>query len=526
MEKVCKKSVEKIRPGSEDLGVESPFVFEKKVPESDSAVLVGIPPCPEVWDLLRRCTRVLWIRAGNGGGGPGGRLAPDAVQVLDAGRPDRGGQRGVVELFFEKNLKHLPSLFVCRGVEREPLYEAVLALVYEVSESAFRMRMTRQRDAFQWQEHCIRNALDYVKRRVPPAWEGCLLGRRGFVVGAGPSLEASMDTLVRVRNAGIVFAADSAWSVLRERGIEPDFVVSIDAAKRAGKCVPSDGVRGERVVLSLVSPPDWREAVGGGNRFYVSSNQLTGKWLQKNGVAPPPVSVRENCGATALEMARFLGCGALYVFGMDLALGSAGGARRHHRGVDASLYQESGFSERQQFPKVPGNFSEAVFTHVIGDWRELDARLARWPADLVRVVSDRGARFSNTRVIHPERLPDVEPELFGELPLSTLSGLEPPVPGETEAVERAFLRLGALLGRFVPELRGILRERGPGDAARALARVFQTGEGDAGLMLGAFSLKWMPQILPPVMQGAVGWEELIGELSVLGERMREVAGAD
>lgn len=56
--------------------------------------------------------------------------------------------------------------------------------------------------------------------------------RTAFIVGAGPSLDKNIDELKRVKNKGIIIAADTAVKILLNHGIVPDMMVTIDAIKK------------------------------------------------------------------------------------------------------------------------------------------------------------------------------------------------------------------------------------------------------------------------------------------------------
>ena len=321
---------------------------------------------------------------------------------------------------------------------------------------------------------------------------------------------------------GVVLAADSSLKALAKLGVQADFAVSVDVAKTPAKCLPETLAPG-RVVLSATSPPEWSQAAPPAQRFYVSSNQLTLDWLATQGISRTKVAVCENCGATAIELARFLGCSPICLFGMDLALDSEGSVRRHHDSVDTALYANSGFNARQRFPRVPGNFASEVSTHVFGDWRALDRRIAEWPGGLISVVTDRGARLRNTTILRPEQfvLPDVG--LQKERRLAALAEASPPSAELLRVVSGKLSRFGNDLVQWAPALRHALETGGPGSLVDKFRKFFAFPEN--GQILGAYSLKLMPHLLPPIEEDAALWRATIGELENLGRHALHGAGA-
>jgi hypothetical protein len=468
---------------------------------------------------------VLWIVDAAGAVSP----PAGAVSVLAVDQCTSAQLEAAIEDFLTKSPKHLPSLYVTRRIppEHEARYLTAIDSVAACLESHHRARVTRQQDAFAWQSHLFENARAYATRRLPDQWEGALAGLPAFVCGAGPSLDASARELAREAGNGVVFAADSSLRALSKVGVQADFAVSVDVAKTPLKCLPEFHGPG-RVVLSVNSPPEWSAAIPAERRYYVSSNQLTLDWLAALGLARTKVGVCENCGATAIELARFLGCSPICLFGMDLALNAEGPVRRHHGAVESSLYANSGFNPRQQFPKVPGNFSAEVPTHVIGDWRVLDRRLAGWPAGLVWVVTDRGARLSNTTVLQPGQfaLPNAPEPYSGAQKQSRLEALPAPQPPPSEPrriVSDKLARFGNRLVQWAPTLRETLKTGGPGPLAASLCSLFAVPE--HGQMLGAYSLKLMPHLLPPIEKAGTDWRAIIKELESLGHQAVRAAAA-
>jgi hypothetical protein len=304
--------------------------------------------------------------------------------------------------------------------------------------------------------------------------------------------------------------------------VQADFAVSVDVAKTPAKCLP-DSLPPNRVILSANSPPDWLGAIPADRRHFVSSNQLTLDWLAAMGVPRTKIGVCENCGATAIELARFLGCSPICLFGMDLSLNADGPLQRHHGDVETSVYKGSGFNARQEFPLVPGNFSPQVPTHVVGDWRALDRRIAGWTAGLVWVVTDRGAKLSNTTLLRPGdfEVPAMtldKRSRLGTLPAGGMQAREP-----LQAISEKLGQFGNRLAEWAPSLRKTLETGGPNSVAASLRSLFAAPE--HGQMLGAYALKLMPHLLPPIQEQGTDWPAIISELEILGRHAARAAAA-
>jgi hypothetical protein len=498
------------------------MLLERPFPDATTCLFVGRGLTGHE-PQLARYDSVAWIvDAASATKEPSG-LRPDALQILTLETIAVQGLQPWLDRFVAKAPRHLPSLYVSDdlGENTPEAYQTVLGQLHFALEGHHRARVTRQKDGFAWQRHLLENAAAYVNHRLPASWAGALRGLPAFVCGAGPSLDVSGPHLARVASQGVIFAADSALRSLDKLGVTADFVVSVDAAKTPGKCLPADHSPA-RVVLSAVSPPAWSGALPEASTVFLSSNLITLDWLATHGIARTPVSVVENCGATGLELARFLGCSPIYLFGLDLALDANQPTRRNTAEADASLYANSGFDAAQEFPRVPGNCSPTVPTHVLGDWHALDNRLASWPEGLVCNVTDRGARLRHTPVIAPNQL-TVTSNAEKSVALANLSQSAAITSRSPFDADTALLRLQSVGARgcaAVPRLLNLLEKQGPAAVVAAMRQLFS--DQDFGRGLGAFSMKVMPHLVPPIQTDHAFWRTIIGELQILSDLANHV----
>ena len=482
-------------------------------PGATTALLIGPIPTGAGMDL-RAFRAVLWLEQPPGAEPP--PLAAGAVlKTLAPGSADQVARE--LEGFLRTDARHLPTVMV--GDPANLSLQRTVDSVSGLLQDHHRARVTRQRDAFRWQQHVLQNLAAYAHRPLPAAWRDALAGRPAVVCGAGPSLDVSAPRLAGVADRVVIFAADSALRTLAKHGVRADFVVSVDVAKEPSLCLAPDQPPPGRALLAPISPPAWNAALPDDAIFYLTSNQLTTDWLESQGVPKPPVAVTESCGVTALTVARWLGCAPIHLFGLDLALTPGEPARRHNAGADAAIYTDSGFNAQQSFPVVPGNHHATVPTHTLGDWRALDARLSGWPAGLVINVNDRGARLRNTTVVHPTDF-----SLAGPAGKNAwLAGLAAPVSAPPETSATAFAKLrqcGEACAAALPGLQAALDRDGAAGLVKKLRPLL--AEGDTGLALGGFSLKLMPHLLPPIEGDRAFWSGLLDEFAQLARLLREV----
>jgi hypothetical protein len=485
------------------------MLIEKSYPHATTCVVLG--RCDGIAGLdLNRFREVLWIVDAEGARQPP-TLAGTELQVAEI---ETARVEEIVDAFVLRTPNRLPSVFVSSDVlaRHTSAYESAIADLHAVLEGYHRARETRQKDGFKWQEHVLRNVPFYLRRRLPAAWRNALAGIPAFVCGAGPSLDASGAKLTAVASRGILFSADSALRALAKHGVSPDFVVSIDVAKTPEKCLPPTGYSG-RLIRSIVSPPSWESAVPKPQQYFLGGGQLTLDWIAAKGVPQTEITVSETCGSTALDLARFLGCTPIYLFGMDLAADAADPAKRHHAGVEKSIYTASGYNPSQSQPMVPGNYVDRLPTFMFGDWRALDARIAAWPAGLVVNVNDRGARLSNTTLVHPDNFAPESVPAVHPANLDTLLA-EPVLLEEASSLIAAEMRrVGAAAATALPRLRAAVAANAVPTVVAEFRAIF--GRPEMAQPLGAFSLKLMPHLLPPVNPDPGFWRTLVDEFETL-----------
>jgi hypothetical protein len=143
-------------------------------------------------------------------------------------------------------------------------------------------------------------------------------GDPAIIVSAGPSLRKNIHELADVKGRAVMIAVQTTYKVLRQRGIVPDFVVSLDYHEMSRRYF--EGVEPSEAV-HLVAEPKASWHVIDAFRGPVSlldnpfARQLLGDEMAgRDGLAP---------GATvahlAFYLARYAGCDPIIFIGQDLA---------------------------------------------------------------------------------------------------------------------------------------------------------------------------------------------------------------
>jgi len=182
------------------------------------------------------------------------------------------------------------------------------------------------------------------------------------IVGAGPSLDESLETLHRIRDRIVLFSGGTALRPLLRSGLVPDFhcelenvPIVVDVLKEASQY---GDIRQIRLIASATVdpsvPPMFRESL-----FFfrdsVSSSMLLANGLQVLPGAAP------TCVNTAMAAAISLGFTEIALFGTDC--GMRVGGQDHASGT---IYATGGIVKaRNHFPiEVEGNFGGIART----DW--------------------------------------------------------------------------------------------------------------------------------------------------------------
>jgi hypothetical protein len=382
----------------------------------------------------------------------------------------------------------LPDIFCSQGIlERDSAsYEYILGRIHLHCDETLRARKTRQEEGFKAQINILENLKAYTTNRFSDQNTGILRNQPVAVVGAGPSLDASVHLIAKHRESMHVFAADSALATLRANKIEPDATFTVDAEKHAWECV-CEGQRPGILFMSSKSPADWLETEAE-DHIFLSGNNLTEDWLQEQGVCKTKLAVLGNCGITAVNVAYFLGCSPILLFGMDHASDSTGSG--HAKAVNLDVSRGKSHNPSQRTTKVPGNYTDQVPTFLYNEWEKLDRLIySAAGSQAVWNVTDRGAKFSNAKLIHPI---DFEKQ-WGGMTISRTSPVA--LRKESEAPLNLMLKIQDLVEGERALLEEISKLFGGNDEKVRCLLSSLFGHKDLSRLLGSLSMRVIPHLL-------------------------------
>ena len=186
------------------------------------------------------------------------------------------------------------------------------------------------------------------------------------IVGAGPSLDDSMETLKRIRDRVVLFSGGTSLKPLLRNGIVPDFHCELENVPEVVEVLTKASRHGDLSGIKLIAsatvdprvPPMFAETF-----FFfrdsVSSTKLLGKGFKTlQGAAP-------TCVNTAFASAIMLGFAEFAFFGTDC--GFRAGGSHHASGTvygEVGIYKESADRRARNPLEVEANFGGVALT----DW--------------------------------------------------------------------------------------------------------------------------------------------------------------
>lgn len=223
-----------------------------------------------------------------------------------------------------------------------------------------------------------------------------------FIVGSGPSLDGSVETLRKYRDQIIVFSCGTGLSALLKHGIRPDFHCELENVHRSYEQLnrlrevygPLDDII---LLASATVYPDMAALFRRRVLFFRDSVSSSALWCDDKeglyGMAP-------TCTNVGLRSSLLMGFRQIYLFGVDLGTRDA---KRHHSGAsiyhtdqDWDLQIEQDPVRRMDIP-MPGNFGGQARTNTILHWARMlmIQSISPFPEARIYNCSD-GVRISGT----------------------------------------------------------------------------------------------------------------------------------
>jgi hypothetical protein len=155
-----------------------------------------------------------------------------------------------------------------------------------------------------------------------------------FLAAAGPSLNRVEPFLAEIQQRCVTVAVDTSLRFLARRGVEPDFVLSVDPQYWNARHLQWVSAGNSTLIAeSAVYPPVLRFAAG--RVFFCQSLFPLGRFIEDRTDPKGPLGAGGSVATTAWDFARLLGPAEIWLAGLDLGFP---GYNTHFKGA---LFEET-----------------------------------------------------------------------------------------------------------------------------------------------------------------------------------------
>jgi len=179
-----------------------------------------------------------------------------------------------------------------------------------------------------------------------------------ILVGAGPSLDESIDFLREMQTKAIIVTSNSPFRKLINSGIRPHLVVTADPMEPTLAGFLNVDIEGVPLACPYSAFPKIVEMFQGRILSWLSVNpiveNLKEQWGHKKGT---PIMEQGTVSGCVLDLSKLFGCRKVLFVGQDMCIRDDG---KYY--TDDSSYADSGahYSQETRGHKLPGNTQESV----------------------------------------------------------------------------------------------------------------------------------------------------------------------
>ncbi|MFP6899815.1 MAG: 6-hydroxymethylpterin diphosphokinase MptE-like protein, partial [Opitutales bacterium] len=179
-----------------------------------------------------------------------------------------------------------------------------------------------------------------------------------ILVGAGPSLDESIEFLSRARSKSIIACSNSSYRKLVNNGVKPHLTVSADPLSPTLQGYLNTSLDGVWLAAPFSAYPPVIERFAGRVLTWTTNNPIV-DIIRRRGSRQPgtPILEQGTVSACILDIARVFGCPKILLVGQDMALKSDG---QYY--TNDSVYADQGlhYNEIMRAQNLPGNTLETV----------------------------------------------------------------------------------------------------------------------------------------------------------------------
>lgn len=249
-----------------------------------------------------------------------------------------------------------------------------------------------------WQNNTLANLATVFRNPGTGVLSEAFCDKPAIVLGAGPSLNATLPYLKELQSQFVVIATGTALRPLLNAGIRPDLVVAVDGSHLIAQqfTVPCEDLyfAGATVV--------YPEVVRGfkGCFFGLLTTSPIDQWVDRHTSVHGPLYAGGTVTISCIDLAVQMGCSPILTAGFDLAFQEDGTTH-----ADSTMYHGAKAQKSTLIP-VPGNRTDTVYTST-----QFEAYIAL-VRDYVKKnsesrfvnIADGGARIEGMELDWPESL--------------------------------------------------------------------------------------------------------------------------
>lgn len=179
-----------------------------------------------------------------------------------------------------------------------------------------------------------------------------------ILVGAGPSLDDSIDFLREVQDKAIIVASNSPYRKLINSGIKPHLVVTADPLSPTLAGFENISLEGVPLACPFSAYPEIVKRFSGRILSWVTFSPIVDVVKETMGLKPgTPIMEQGTVSGCVLDLSRLFGCKKVLFIGQDMCVRSDG---KYY--TDDSFYADSGshYTNKMDGHRLPGNCEQEV----------------------------------------------------------------------------------------------------------------------------------------------------------------------
>ncbi len=178
------------------------------------------------------------------------------------------------------------------------------------------------------------------------------------LVGAGPSLDDSIEFLRKVQDKAIIVTSNSPYRKLINSGIRPHLAVTADPLAPTLAGFNNVSLEGVPLACPFSAYPEIVRRFSGRILSWVTFSPIVDALKEATGKPPgTPIMEQGTVSGCVLDLSRLFGCRKVLFVGQDMCVRHDG---KYY--TDDSAYADTGshFTERREGHKLPGNTEDEV----------------------------------------------------------------------------------------------------------------------------------------------------------------------